>query len=384
MADRQVNICIVSSSRADWGLLAPVVAELRAREGFAVHLLFTGQHLDNDGASLEQARREGFTVDGTIDMQLGEGGTASMTRGMGRVVAGVGERLAEGRFDCVLLLGDRYEILCAAMAATVARVPIAHLYGGDVTEGAFDDAIRHAITKLSALHFVSTQGAARRVRQLGEPSERVHVVGSTGLDRIGQVPRMERTHLLAEVGLDVDRPFFLVTYHPETLAADTLADCEAMLRALDRFPEYGVLATGSNIDPDARAVTDRMRRYAADRDNAVLTDNLGSRRYFAALGHAAAVVGNSSSGLYEAPSFAVATVNIGDRQKGRERAASVIDVPADTDAVASGIEQALALDCSRIDNPYGDGRSAGRIVDTLERIDDIRLLLHKSFVDLPI
>jgi UDP-hydrolysing UDP-N-acetyl-D-glucosamine 2-epimerase len=359
-----------------------VVAELRRRPSFKVALALTGQHLAPGSDSLRTMAAEGERPDYAIDMELGEDDSpAALARAMGLALRGVGEAIADAHPDCVLVLGDRYEILCAVSAAVVARIPVAHLCGGDVTEGAMDDAIRHAITKLASLHFVTNAASAARVAQLGEADERIFNVGSTGIDRMLDMPLMPRAELLENVGLGSADRFFLVTFHPATLSQDSLAECRAMLSALEGFPEHGLLFTGSNADPGARAIDAEVRAFCSDRDNAVFHETLGSGRYFSALAHADAVIGNSSSGLYEAPSFKIPTVNIGDRQKGRLRAASVIDCSAQPDAISEAIARALHLDCSAVLNPYGDGRAAKRIADALERQANPALLARKTFVD---
>ena len=296
----------------------------------------------------------------------------------------MGAALDRDRPDLMLVLGDRYEILCAVQAALLAGVPVAHLCGGDITEGAMDDAIRHAITKLSALHFTSNAEAARRVRQMGEDPARVFDVGSPGIDRLRSLTPIAPGALLADLGLAAPQgPVFVVTFHPETLAEAGAAQARALCDALDAFPEATLIVTGSNADPGARAVDRVMTGYAAARATAAHRASLGSRRYVSALAMADAVIGNSSSGLYEAPSFGIPTVNIGDRQAGRLRGPSVIDCPPERDAIVAAIRRALRTDCSTMTNPYGDGHSAARITAALARIDTPRSLLRKRFRDIP-
>lgn len=377
-----MRVLIVSSSRADWGLLAPVVSELRGRKRFEVRLAFTGQHLAQNSDSLELVRAEGIAIDYSVDMGLSQDDSpVALARGMGAVVAGIGEILSQARPDLMLVLGDRYEILCAVSAAVVARIPVAHLCGGDITEGAIDDSIRHAVTKLSSLHFVTNADAARRVAQLGEAADRIFNVGSPGLDRITNFPVMERSAFLADVGLTACETFFIVTYHPPTLSEDAAAGLRSMLQALDQYPDVGLIFTGSNADPGGRQIDAEVRKFVSQRNNAVFFETLGSRRYFSALAHAEAVIGNSSSGLYEAPSFKLPTVNIGDRQQGRLRASSVIDCSTDADDILRAIRQALMMDCSDAVNPYGDGASAPKIAHILENVAKPSLLVRKTFVD---
>jgi UDP-hydrolysing UDP-N-acetyl-D-glucosamine 2-epimerase len=380
-----MRILAVTGTRADWGLLAPVLALLRDDARFDLRLAVTGQHLMEGSPSRAGIAAEGFTIDHEIDMELGpDDSAAALARASGLALAGLGRAHDLDRPDLMLVLGDRYEILCAVQAALLAGVPVAHLCGGDITEGAMDDAIRHAITKMSALHFTSNTGAARRVRQMGEDPARVFDVGSPGIDRIRSITPIPPGTLLAELGLpDPQGPVFVVTFHPETLSEAGEAQVRALCAALDAFPEATLIVTGSNADPGARAVDRMMTGYAAARAGAVHRASLGSKRYVSALAMADAVIGNSSSGLYEAPSFGIPTVNIGDRQAGRLRGPSVIDCAPEREAIVAAIRRALATDCSAMTNPYGDGHSAARIVAELARIDTPRSLLRKRFRDMP-
>lgn len=380
-----MRILAVTGTRADWGLLAPVLALLRDDARFDLRLAVTGQHLMEGSPSRAGITAEGFTIDHEIDMELGpDDSAAALARASGLALAGLGRALDLDRPDLMLVLGDRYEILCAVQAALLAGVPVAHLCGGDITEGAMDDAIRHAITKMSALHFTSNAGAARRVRQMGEDPARVFDVGSPGIDRIRSITPIPPGTLLAELGLpDPQGPVFVVTFHPETLSEASEAQVRALCDALDAFPAATLIVTGSNADPGARAVDRIMTGHAAARANAVHRASLGSKRYVSALAMADAVIGNSSSGLYEVPSFGIPTVNIGDRQAGRLRGPSVIDCAPEREAIVDAIRRALATDCSAMTNPYGDGHSAARIVAELARIDTPRRLLRKRFRDMP-
>lgn len=377
-----LDILAVTGSRADWGLLAPVLVALRDTEEFRLRLAVTGQHLLPDIGSRDALLADGFAIDHEIDLALdADDSPLAIARATARAIAGFGELFVVCRPDILLVLGDRYEIFAAAAAALFARVPVAHLCGGDVTEGAADDAMRHAITKLSHLHFVSNAVAARRVAQLGEASETIFAVGSPGLDRIRQIPPVPREAFFDEIGLTPRCRNVIVTFHPVTLVADSLDQCRALLNALDALHDVGILITGSNADAEGRRIDALTEAFAAERDHVVFHASLGSRLYFSAFAHVDAVIGNSSSGLYEAPSFAVPTVNIGIRQKGRLRAASVIDCLPDVSAIRTAIEMAFALDCSGAENPYGDGHAAQRIVAALRKVGDPSRLLQKHFQD---
>lgn len=379
-----LKICAVTGGRADWGLLSVPLLLLRDDPAFDLSVVVTGQHMvpgaGDTGAVIEA---EGFSITARVDMALTADTPVGITRSLGVGTQGFADVLDRLRPDLMLVLGDRYELLAVVQAALLARIPVAHLCGGDLTEGAMDDAIRHAVTKMSHLHFVTTEEAARRVRQLGEDPRNIHCVGSSGLDRVRLTPRLSRADFLASVDLpELDR-FLVVTYHPETLATDPLAGCRELLSALAALPaNVGLLFTGVNADPGGQAVTQAIHRFVAERPLSRLYASLGAQRYFSALTHAEAVVGNSSSGLYEAPSFGIPTVNIGDRQGGRIRAVSVIDCLPERDAILAALEQAATMDCSAVENPYGDGYASERIRAVLKGMDNPQRLLKKHFFDL--
>lgn len=380
-----LDVLLVTGTRADWGLLRSP-ARLMGDDGrFRLRMLATGTHLDETrGATAGEIEADGFTIAHRVPiLEPGADDAAAVTRALARAVDGIGAVLAASPPDLMLVLGDRYEILGAVCAAQMARVPVAHIAGGDVTEGAIDDALRHAITKMSHIHFVTNALAAARVRQTGEDPAHVHVVGSPGLDGLLEAARETPAALRARLGLSPDGPLLLVTFHPATLettpALDQFAELTAALDGLD--PGVALLFTGSNADAEGRRLTEAARGYAERRPNSAFRDSLGHDGYAAALAAATAVVGNSSSGLYEAPSFGIPTVNIGDRQAGRLRAASVIDCPAERAAIAGALARALVMDATSVDNPYGDGRAGERIVHVLAALEAPDALLRKRFHD---
>jgi UDP-hydrolysing UDP-N-acetyl-D-glucosamine 2-epimerase len=360
--------------------MAPPLKVLRDDPAFRLKLAVTGQHLAPEGkASLAEISGDGFTAEAEVDLEQDGTSVVAVSRALAAAVAGFSDLFSRQRPDLLMVLGDRYEIFGAVQAAMLARIPVAHLCGGDVTEGAVDDAMRHAITKMSHLHFVTNADAARRVRQMGEDPRRVHQVGSTGIDRIrGTVP-MSRTEFFASVGLEPRVKNAVVTFHPVTLSDDSERECAELLAALDGFAEMGLIFTGVNLDVSGHALQAMIDAFVARRPNAVAVPTLGSRRYVSALTHADVMVGNSSSGLYEAPSFGIPTVNVGDRQKGRLRASSIIDCAPEREAIQAAITLALARDCSDAVNPYGDGHSSERIVAVLKEIAEPARLLKKSF-----
>lgn len=380
-----MKILAVTGTRADWGLLVPVLSLLRADPRFRLEICVTGQHLLPGNPSVDAIKQDGFEIDYHIPMGLSSDDSAvALTRAMGACMSGCGEVFEQAKPDLCLVLGDRYEMLCVVSAALISNVPVAHLCGGDLTHGAFDDAIRHAITKMSALHFVTTVDAAHRVRQLGEDPAHVIVSGSPGIDRLLAQPLVEKDEFLKDVGLQGCDDYILVSFHPETLAVDQAAQLSALLDALKAFPETGLLLSGSNADPGGQAIDRAFKALARERNNAVFHVSLGSRLYLSAMAHAALLLGNSSSGIYEAPSFGIPTVNIGDRQAGRPRARSVIDCAANPSAIKDAIQRARALDCSGVVNPFGNGRAAAIIVETLANIEAPAELVKKTFRDVTV
>lgn len=379
-------VCVVTGSRAEYGLLAPVMREIRRQPTLRLQLAITGTHLSPaHGETWHAIARDGFSIDERVDLGLDGDSGAERARAAGRGVSGFADAFSRLGPGLIVLLGDRYEILAAALAALLMRIPIAHIAGGDVTEGAFDDAIRHSLTKLSHLHFVTTPASARRVRQLGEEEHRIIVSGSTGIDVIRETPPLSREEIEHRLGFRLRKRNLLVTFHPVTLGAvpgeEQLGELLAALDALG--PDTGLIFTAPNADPGAAPLRARLDAFIAGHPSACLHESLGQLLYLSAMHHCDAVVGNSSSGLYEAPALKKPAVNVGDRQQGRERAASVIDCPPARDAIAAALSKALEMDCSTVESPYGDGHAASRIVSHLVSLPDWTALLRKRFIDLP-
>ncbi|MGO8921294.1 MAG: UDP-N-acetylglucosamine 2-epimerase [Stellaceae bacterium] len=380
------KICVVSGGRADYGLLYWPMREIAAVPQFELQLAVTGMHLAPEfGATLETIARDGFRIDAKVEMLLASDTPVAIAKSIGLGVIGFADALDRLKPDLLLLLGDRFEILAAAQAALVARLPVAHLCGGDVTEGAFDEAIRHAITKMAHLHFATNEAAARRLRQLGEDPRRVFAVGSPGIDYLLRAPPLSDDELARATGLDPGKRLLLVTFHPATLGAGVALDeLEELLAALAALgSDVQLVFTRPNADTDGRALAQRLERFVAAQANARLFAALGARVYGGLLRRAEAVIGNSSSGLYEAPSVGTPTVDIGDRQQGRLKAESVISCPPERGAIALAIAEALRRGKRAVANPYGAGDSARRIVEILAAIGDFRALTKKRFIDLP-
>src|SRR5262245_49646951 len=345
----------------------------------------TGMHLSPAfGLTYREIEEDGFRIDEKIEILQSADTPAAVAKAIGLGTILIADAYERHRPDMVMMLGDRFELLAAAQAALVAKIPIAHISGGDSTEGAFDEAIRHSITKMSHLHFVTNSVAAKRVRQLGEDPARIVLSGNPGLDRLRHRPLLARDEFAKSIGFELRHRNLLATFHPETLERTPTADrLRELLLALDRFgPDTGIIFTLPNADPEGRQLIELINAHVARRTNTVAVVSLGDR-YLSAIHHVDVVVGNSSSGLLEVPSFKKPTVNIGDRQKGRIEAASVITVEADADSIYDGIQRAFSLDCSGVKNPYGDGHATERIIAALLTVGDPKALLKKHFFDLP-
>lgn len=384
----KARIGVFTATRAEYGLLYPILSALRQSERLEAVLIVSGTHLSPDhGMTVAEIENDGQAIAARIPIQQSDDDALSVGLAMAAALKGCVEAFSTLNLDAVLLLGDRTELLGAAAAATALQLPILHIEGGHVTEGAVDDAVRHAITKLAALHFTAAEPYRQRIIQMGEDSERVFTVGSTGLDNLMAEGVRSIAEIGAEIGLDLSPAFLLVTFHPETLGAQAPEDQMAALRqALDDLPDFKVLYTLPNADEGNKAI----RRAIADHVSAApgrvfAVESLGRRRYAWALSAAAAVVGNSSSGVIEAPAHRVATVNIGDRQQGRLRAASVLDVPAEAAAIGQAIRRGVSPEfrCLIRDqiNPMGDGAAGRRIVEILEGVS-FESLRRKRFRDL--
>ncbi|MGD2119549.1 MAG: UDP-N-acetylglucosamine 2-epimerase [Chromatiales bacterium] len=376
---------MVTGSRADWGLLKPVADAIAKDASLQLQLIATGSHLEAQyGNSIEHIRADGHEPDVEIPLKLQTDSPASITHAMARALHGMADAYEQLQPQLILLLGDRYEILAAAQAALIAKIPVAHIAGGDVTEGAFDDAIRHAISKLSHIHFATNQAAQKRLLQMGENPAHVHLTGSPALDQIRDMELLSQAQLQQSLGMSLNKPLLLVTYHPVTLAKQTGAnELEALLSALDHFSDkVSYVITGSNADTHGQSINQRLQQYTEQHDNCGFFMHLGQQRYYSLMQLADAVVGNSSSGLYEAPSFNTPTVNIGDRQKGREMADSVINCDNSTDAIVTAIKQALDRGKQAAINPYGDGHAVEKIMAVLKKPIKAADLIRKPFFEI--
>jgi UDP-hydrolysing UDP-N-acetyl-D-glucosamine 2-epimerase len=382
------KICFVTGSRADYGLLYPLIKMVAADPDLELQIVATGAHLEEGfGSTVTQIEDDGFKIDADIPLAIAGDTPVDIAAAMARALSGAAECFDRLLPDIAVLLGDRYEIMAVAQAALVARIPVAHIHGGEITEGAIDDSMRHAITKITSLHFTATEPYRRRVIQMGEHPDRVFNVGAIGLDNLDLLDLSDRSVLSAAIGFPVDGEFFLVTYHPETLGDIEPADAlEEMLAALDEFADHRLIVTGVNADPGHSAISARLDEFArTNPDRVLLKQSLGQLNYLSAMSHCAAVIGNSSSGIIEAPAFSVPTVNIGDRQKGRLRATSIVDCgPARAD-ISAAVEKSLTPEfrdtLKGMVSPYGTGGASERILPVLKSADLVQLG-KKAFHDL--
>ena len=379
------KICVVTGSRAEYGLLVPLLRALRDDADFELQLIAAAAHLSPEyGLTYQLIERDGFCIDARVEMLLSSDTPVGIAKSIGLGVIGFAEAFDRLRPDLLVLLGDRFEILAAAEAALVARIPIAHIAGGDTTEGAFDEAIRHSITKMSHLHFATHEEAAARIRQLGESPERVFNVGSPGIDAIRQLSLLSLGEVEEQLKFRLRSINLLITFHPVTLQPDYgCGEFMQMLLALDRLGgDIGLLFTRPNADTCSRKLIQMLAEFAAPRPNVGVYTSLGQVLFISAMAHADAVVGNSSSALYEAPTLKIPAVDIGGRQRGRLRPDSVIHCEPFADAIYDAIQTALGFDCSQTVNPYGDGHSVQRILTVLKSNFDPQELLEKRFVSI--
>ncbi|MBF0108055.1 MAG: UDP-N-acetylglucosamine 2-epimerase (hydrolyzing) [Magnetococcales bacterium] len=390
--DTRRTIAIITGSRAEYGLLRPLMTRLRDDPAIHLQVIVTGMHLDpRFGLTVQAILEDGFSVQEQVEMLLDDDSPMAVARSMGTGLPRLAAALERTRPKLVILLGDRYEILCAAQAAMVMNIPIAHIHGGEASEGAMDEAIRHAVTKLSHLHFTAAEPYRARVIQMGEEPSRVWNVGALGLDAIAANAWMSKAELEESIDFSLGERFFLVTFHPVTLTSPPACNrttaataIEELLAALDLFPRHTLLFTGVNADPGHAALATAIRDYCRDNpQRAILIPSLGQRRYLSAMNHCAAVVGNSSSGILEAPALKVATVNIGMRQQGRLRASSVLDCIEERHAIADTIDQAISprfqASLPRTTHPFGDGHAAERIMNILKSYPLDHLLIKKFY-----
>ena len=381
------SICVVTATRAEYGLLRPVVQKLAASADLQLRLVVTGAHLcPRLGLTVTEIEKDGFAIDARLPI-FTDDAAEPVAQTLARTLTVFDEYFAQNAPDCLLVLGDRFEIFAVATAAAARHIPIAHISGGDVTLGAADEYYRHCISKMAAVHFASCADSAARLVRLGEAPDRVFCVGGLGDENIRTLPKLSREALCASTGFALMQPFALVTYHPETSAdaGSPAAQCQALCRAMESVPGIFWLMTGSNADAGGQVCSDTLRAFAAAHpDRAGFVQNLGLQRYLSAMQYASLVAGNSSSGVVETPTFQVPTVNIGKRQAGRLICANVLGCAPDADAIAETMRKALSPEFAAVaataKSPYNGGDTSARIVKILETFDFSR---PKVFYDGP-
>ncbi|GKX51183.1 UDP-N-acetylglucosamine 2-epimerase [Budvicia aquatica] len=364
------TIAVFTGTRAEYGLLYWLMKDIEADSELTLKLIVSGAHLSPEfGMTWQQIEKDGFAIDESIEMLLSSNTSVGVVKSMGVAMLGLADALNRLNPDYLLILGDRYEALVAAQAAMLMKIPVVHLHGGEITEGAYDDAIRHAITKLSYLHFTATEPYRKRVIQLGEDPARVFNVGTVGNEHLHRTEKLTLKELGCSLGFKLTKPFFVVTYHPVTLADEPAYESfNNVLSALDNFPEYQIILTYPNADDGGRSIIPLLEQYANQQPERVLAiPSLGQQRYLSAVSLSAAVIGNSSSGIAEVPSMRIPTVNIGQRQKGRLSAKSVIHSSAEKEDIIKSIQLALQpMAIDEFENPYGQGSVNVKIIDAIK------------------
>ena len=383
------KICVITGTRADYGLLRWVVQGIKDDNELSLQIIATGMHLSPEfGLTYREIEQDGFRAVRKVEMLTSSDTPVGIAKSMGLGLIGFADAFNELKPDLIVVLGDRFEIFAAVASALVARIPVAHLHGGETTEGAFDEALRHSITKMSHLHFVAAEEYRRRVIQLGEQPERVFLVGGLGIDNIKRLQLLDRAELEVSLDFKLEQKNLLITFHPVTLETATASDqMTELLAALGELKDTQLIFTMPNADTDGRVLIRMVEQFVAEHDNARAYTSLGQLRYLSCIAHVDGVVGNSSSGLAEVPSFRKGTINIGDRQRGRLQAASVINCEPARLSIATALERLYSADfqvgLNQVRNPYGEGGASEKIVKTIKHyaLDGIA---KKVFYDLPV
>jgi GDP/UDP-N,N'-diacetylbacillosamine 2-epimerase (hydrolysing) len=381
------KICVITGTRAEYGLLRWVMQGIKDDPELKLHVIATGMHLSPEfGLTYQAIEEDGFYIDRKVEMLTSSDTPVGTAKSMGLGMIGFADALHELHPDLIVVLGDRFEIFAAVSAALVACIPVAHLHGGETTEGAFDEALRHSITKMSHLHFVAAETYRQRVIQLGEQPDRVFLVGGLGIDNIKRLELLGRPALEASLGYKLGSRNLLVTFHPVTLETATAADqMNELLTALTGLEDTQLIFTLPNADTEGRALIKMVELFVKQNSDAHAHASLGQMRYLSCIAQVDGVVGNSSSGLAEVPSFNKGTINIGDRQRGRLQASSVINCDPNRISITAALEQLYSADfqtiLSRTVNPYGEGGASAKVVSALKH-NAIEGIVKKTFYDL--
>jgi UDP-N-acetyl-D-glucosamine 2-epimerase, UDP-hydrolysing len=383
------KIVVLTATRAEYGLLKPVIKKLNADAAFDMRLAVTGMHLTPEfGMTVHEIEADQIPIDKKIEIILSSDTPIAVSKSMGLALISFSEYFEECMPDALVVLGDRYETLAVCCAAMNARIPIFHLHGGEATEGLIDEAIRHAITKMSYLHFASTEDYRRRIIQMGESPKRVFNVGALGVENALHANLLSLREVEESLEYVLGGQYAVGTFHPVTLEKATAKEqVEELLLALDEYPDINYVFTKANSDMEGRYINRLLQDYAENHDNFLLVGSLGMRRYLSVLKYATFVIGNSSSGLIEAPSFGIPTINIGDRQKGRIAGSSVLQCLPDKNSICKAMQMALSNDFRKrarnAANPYGDGRTSDRVMEIIRNVlvrDGIEI--KKKFYDI--
>lgn len=385
------KVCVVTGTRAEYGLLKPVIDKVYKSDILELQLVVTGMHLSMEfGLTYKEIEEDGYPIFSKVEMLLGSDTPVGITKSMGVAMIGFADCFEVNKPDMVVILGDRYEMLAAAAAAMIARIPIAHIHGGELTEGIIDEAIRHSITKMSHLHFTAVEEYRKRVIQLGESPSTVYNVGALGVENAKKVALLSKEKLENLLGFQFRTPMIMVTYHPVTLEK-TFAEKQfrQILDVINNHKEISVIFTKANADTDGRIINQMIDKYVEmNKDRCRGYVSLGQKKYLSALQFCDAVIGNSSSGIVEVPSFKIPTVNIGDRQKGRVRAESVIDCENDVEKIEAALMKALSSEfrnkISGAKNPYEGERTSEKIVEIISKKVYEGIDIRKKFYDIEV
>jgi GDP/UDP-N,N'-diacetylbacillosamine 2-epimerase (hydrolysing) len=381
------KICVITGTRADYGLLHWVMQGIKEEANLELQIIATGMHLSPEfGLTYKVIEADGFEIDRKVEMLTSSDTPVGIAKSMGVAMISFTDALNELKPDLIIVLGDRFEIFAAVATALVARIPVAHLHGGETTEGVIDEAFRHSITKMAHLHFVAADEYKQRVIQLGEQPEHVFLVGGLGIDNLKNLKLLDRNELERDLGFKFAKKNLLITFHPVTLEnASSVKQMQALLDALTKLEHTQLIFTMPNADTDGRALIKMVEQFASQRANAHAFTSLGQLYYLSCIAQVDGVVGNSSSGLTEVPSFKKGTINIGDRQHGRLQATSVVNCEPDqksiTDAINILYTSDFQLNLNQVRNPYGEGGASKKIVSIL-KIINIKKIVKKAFYDL--
>ncbi len=382
------KIAIFTGTRAEYGLLYWLMKAIQIDPDLTLQVIVSAMHLSPQfGETWREIEADGFAIDAKVDMLLSSDSPVGIVKSMGLGTIGFADALERLKPDLLVVLGDRFEALAIVQAALIMNIPIAHIHGGELTLGAYDNSIRHAITKMASLHFVAAEAYRTRVIQMGEEPGHVFNVGAPGLEHVVRSEQLSFENLSADLGIPLKKPYFLVTYHPVTLSNESIEDeFAAFLKVLDEHPDHQVLFTYPNADNGGHIIIQMIERYCqANSQRAFVMKSMGYKRYLSAVAHADVVMGNSSSGIIEVPAFGVPTVNIGIRQEGRLAADSVIHADSNYAAITAAFNRALdpafRATCHNVANPYGNGHVAARILPVLKSFG---LSTIKHFQDLEI